>query len=66
MRLPAIERTDARLQNVLGCLEIRLADAKRDDIVHGGNDVEEAADAGRLERQNTVGEISLVQAGSWW
>ncbi len=64
VRLPAVEGTDARLQNVLRGLEIRLADAQRDDIVHGGNDVEKAADAGRLERQNTIGKVSLVQAVS--
>ncbi len=64
VRLPAIEGTHARLQNVLRGLEIRLADAQRDDIMHGGNDVEKAADAGRLERQNTIGKVSTVQAVS--
>ena len=50
MRLAALQRADAGLQDRLGRGEIRLADAQRDDILHRGDDIKEFADAGGLER----------------
>ncbi|OGO37855.1 MAG: hypothetical protein A2W35_03080 [Chloroflexi bacterium RBG_16_57_11] len=54
-----LQRLDARLQDRIGCGEIRLADPQRDHILHRSDNIEEFANARWLKRGYPVGEIAF-------
>ena len=56
MCLALFERVDAGLADVPGRVEIRLADAKRDGVLHLGDDVKKVADAGLGQTGNVLGD----------
>jgi hypothetical protein len=46
VRRAVLQREDGRFADVPRRVEIRLADAEADDVLHRADDVEEVADAG--------------------
>jgi hypothetical protein len=53
---PALERVDGGLADVPGGDEIGLADAERDDALHGLHDLEKIADAGARDVAHMIGD----------
>ena len=59
---PALaQRLDAGLDDHPRRVEVRLADPEADDVVHGGHDVEEAADPRWRYRVDTLRQHALGQ-----
>ena len=60
MRLALFQRVDGGFADVPGRVEIRLADAERDDVLHRLDDVEEIADARARDPAHVIGdEVAL-------
>ena len=59
-RLPVQEGIDARLPDMHGRDEIRLPDPQGDAVRHVVEQIEEAADAGRLDRRDPLGKNVFV------
>ena len=57
----AAEAGDARLDDRLGSIEVGLPDAQADDVLHRGQDVEEAANARWRNRAHALGQCPVGQ-----
>ena len=60
---PFAEALDARLHDRPGRVEVRSPHPEADDVVHRGEDVEEAADAGRRHGSHTLRQRTLGPSG---
>src|SRR5450830_560567 len=52
------QRVDRRFADVPRRVEIRLADAERDDVLHLGDDLEKVADAGLGQVDDVPGDVA--------
>ena len=61
--VPALQRIDGRLADAPRCVEVRLADAERDHVLHGLDDFKKVADARARNapdvRCDVIGKIHL-------